>query len=376
MMASFTNGISPSAIFDVIIVGGGLSGLYTGYRLSSQTPLRSWKLLEASDRLGGRLVNASQTVSVDMGGAWIWPDHQPRMRSLVSELGLVTFPQPCDLTSTRIEGGAIALIDRLSQRIQEMEMKKIVNNDGKKHVQRIELNSPVSICQKVQNGDDFLVQLTTSSGEQYFARQVIFAVPPKICLDKVEFRHPISQNKQRAMLACRTWMAGVTKVALVYPNRFWNVNSSNFYGLGSFEGPAFQVYDGSTKDGSTAALTFFAYIPPDDLPAQKDDAEVAKQVSLQISEYWQRQGYSEYSKLAQSYCSHFVYRWPTRPFISDTNRPEQIDPHPMPSNALSESEWEGRLLFAGTEADRQTPGVMEGALGSAERALKSLFDMK
>jgi monoamine oxidase len=376
-MASLTSGVSPSVvIFDVIIVGGGLSGLYTGYRLSSQTPLRNWKLLEASDRLGGRLVNASATVSIDMGGAWIWPDHQPRIRALVSELVLSTFPQPGDSTSTRIVGGAVALIDRLSHRIREFEAKEMFNNGEKgNHVQRIELNSPVSICQKVQNADDFLVQLTTSSGVQYLARQVIFAVPPKIAADKIEFCHPISQRKRMAMSACRTWMAGVTKVSLVFPDRFWDVKSTNFYGLDAFEGPAFQAYDGSTKDDSVSALTFFTLIPPNDLLAQKDDDLVAKQVSSQLSQYWQYRGNSDYSKLAHAYRSHYVYRWPNEPFISDTDRPEQVDPHPVPSRALSESEWDGRLIFAGTEADRQSPGVMEGAIGAAEWALTLLFKM-
>jgi monoamine oxidase len=371
-MASLANGISPSVVvFDVIIVGGGLSGLYAGYRLSSQTPIRKWKLLEASDRLGGRLVNASPTVNIDMGGAWIWPDHQPRMRALVSELGLSTFPQPGDPSSTRIEGGAVAIIDRLSQHIHESSIL-----ERKEHFQRIELNSPITSCQKVQDGDGSLVQLTTSSGVQYFARQVIFAVPPKLALDKIEFCHPISRRKQMAMSTCRTWMAGVTKVALVYPDRFWDADSSDFYGLGSFEGPAFQVYDGSTKDGSVPALTFFAFVPPGDLQAQRDDAVLAKQISSQISQFWEYRGNSKYSKLARSHSSHFVYRWPTMPFISDTDRPDQVDPHPMPSHALSEPEWDGRLLFAGTEADRQSPGVMEGALGAAERALKSLFEIK
>ena len=35
-------------------------------------------------------------------------------------------------------------------------------------------------------------------------------------------------------------------------------------------------------------------------------------------------------------------------------------------------EWSGRLLFAGTETDESSPGVMEGAIGSALRSVEQL----
>ena len=360
----------PAIVFDVIVVGGGLSGLYMGYRLSSQTRFRNWKLLEASDRLGGRLANASPSHPIDMGGAWIWPNHQPRMRHLVSDLGLSTFPQPGDPASSRIEGGAAALIDRLSQLIQE----NCKANCG----QRIELNKPVSVCQKMpdlNSKDGFLVHLTTMSGEQFVARQVVFAAPPKIVSQNIQFSQELSKSKRIAMSKSLTWMAGVTKVALLYPDRFWDAKSLQYFNMFS-SGPAFQVYDGTTSDGSLAALTFFAFVPPSDQSAQKSDDVLATQVSLQIAQFWRQIDKPELSKLAQAFSKYYVYRWPAMPFISDTEKPVQVNPHPEPVPILSQPEWDGLLLFAGTETDLQSPGVMEGALGAAERALESLFDME
>ena len=61
----------PSApVADVVVVGGGLSGLTVALRLTSATPRLSVVLLESRDRLGGRLYADG---GVDLGGSWSWP---------------------------------------------------------------------------------------------------------------------------------------------------------------------------------------------------------------------------------------------------------------------------------------------------------------
>ena len=45
----------PSQQYDVIIIGGGISGLYTGWRLAKSTDLKVL-VLEATDRCGGRFM--------------------------------------------------------------------------------------------------------------------------------------------------------------------------------------------------------------------------------------------------------------------------------------------------------------------------------
>jgi len=83
----------PTADHDVdcAIVGAGLSGLAAARALVAAG--RSVVVLEARDRVGGRVLNADigDGKVVEAGGQWVGPT-QHRVMALVRELGLETFP--------------------------------------------------------------------------------------------------------------------------------------------------------------------------------------------------------------------------------------------------------------------------------------------
>ncbi|MFP3675277.1 FAD-dependent oxidoreductase, partial [Bacillus sp. SIMBA_031] len=57
---------------------------------------RSFVLVEASTRLGGRVLTRRCDVTgqrLDLGPTWFWPDTEPRMAALISELGIESVPQ-------------------------------------------------------------------------------------------------------------------------------------------------------------------------------------------------------------------------------------------------------------------------------------------
>jgi monoamine oxidase len=377
-------------ILDLLIIGGGLSGLMVAgdfhrrtlggiggrggtttsalppYSNSSSSSSRSsWKLLEARPVLGGRLANDDCGHGIDLGGAWLWPQHQPNIRRLLAQLtDVTTFAQPDDPSSTRVDGGAVELIRALAQ---DLPAENIV------------LNAPVAKCTLVAvsgdggSGNETLIQVQTGGGGPasiVTARRVVVAVPPKLVAKHIQFDPPLTPARQHAMESSHTWMAGVTKVSLVYRTRFWNEEVSNM-GLPSHLGPAFQVYDASTADGKVAAITFFALVQPH-TGAADDDAALAEQVARQIGQVWRYSGEKEMATHVMGYTAAHVKRWPLETYISEDPQPTRIHPHPHPVGALSKCEWGNRLLFAGSESDQASPGVMEGAIGAAKRVLKEI----
>jgi monoamine oxidase len=333
---------------DVAVVGGGLSGLLIARGLAGRGK-QSWVLLEADSRLGGRIRN-SDGGEIDLGPAWIWPEHQPKIRALVKQLGLQTFAQPDDPSSTRIAGGSAALIQALAKQLPEENVKtgwhatKCAQEDGK-------------------------VRLTSSTNATVLASTVVFAAPPKLLSKHVEFSPGLAAAKQRAMEASRTWMAGVTKVALMYPNRFWPLNgrASNSGLRPAANRPAFQVYDGSSSDDKEVGLTFFTVAHE-----HLSDKDLAQLCAAQLAEAWEHRGLGGKSKLLSSYERVHVMRWPHEGTISDDRAPGTIHPHPEPVRALAAADWEGQLQFASSESDLSSPGVMEGAVGAAHRVLSAL----
>jgi len=181
--------------------------------------------------------------------------------------------------------------------------------------------------------------------------------------------------KQAALTSSHTWMAGVTKISLVYDHKFWTKDISNMGLPQSLPGPAFQMYDASTRDGRVKAPTFFTLVPPGS-PARKDNQVLADQVSSQIASVWKLFLAKDFRKEAKEYREVHVQHWPQETYISEDPNPTTIHPHPHPVRALSEMEWGGQLLFAGSETDQQSPGVMEGAVGAAIRVAKELQAQK
>ncbi|XP_034403169.1 probable flavin-containing monoamine oxidase A [Cyclopterus lumpus] len=84
-------------IWDVIIVGAGLSGLSAAHLLRKRNAKLKILILEGKDRVGGRTVSteipaANGVDRWDFGGQWVGST-QTHILELIKELGLETFPQ-------------------------------------------------------------------------------------------------------------------------------------------------------------------------------------------------------------------------------------------------------------------------------------------
>ena len=77
---------------DVIIIGGGLSGLSTAYRLKKQH--LNFKILEAQNRLGGRFetIYGNHKTPMEMGATWFGKEHN-KLLHFLSEINVGFFEQ-------------------------------------------------------------------------------------------------------------------------------------------------------------------------------------------------------------------------------------------------------------------------------------------
>lgn len=98
-----TSGTLPSAV-DVVVVGGGISGLVAARDVAAAG--RSVLVLEARDRVGGRVLNhtlAGGSV-VESGGAFAGPT-QNHILALAAELGVATFKEYAQGDNVYVAGG-------------------------------------------------------------------------------------------------------------------------------------------------------------------------------------------------------------------------------------------------------------------------------
>lgn len=74
--------------YDIVIVGGGISGLYSAYKLINKYKNINILLLESSDRLGGRILTIKENDYSYEAGAGRFHENQYRIMNLIKELKL------------------------------------------------------------------------------------------------------------------------------------------------------------------------------------------------------------------------------------------------------------------------------------------------
>lgn len=348
--------------FDTLIIGGGLAGLNAARGLKRAG--RDFALLEARNRLGGRIM--TQVVAgthFDMGPAWFWPG-QPRMAALVNDCNLTIFEQYASGDSLyedgqgapqrgrgmasmegsyRISGGLAALISA---------MAKETPSDA--------LLTGQTVSKVTRSGD--VITVETTAGQSFTSQQVVLTVPPGIAAARIAFSPALPEAALSAMRATPTWMAGHAKAVAVYDAPFWRDAGLSGDAI-SRQGPLAEIHDASPDTGGLFALFGFVGVPA---PNRRDENTLRDQIIAQLIRL--------FGPGAGSPQPLILKDWATDPHTATDLDLQPVYAHPRYGHPPAlQNLWGGRLCLAGTEVAAEFGGYLEGALGASDHALAKLL---
>lgn len=358
----------------VVVLGGGLAGLYAAWRLTQAGA--NVVLLEAQQRLGGRILSASPPglahsagTACDLGPTWYWPALQSRLPRLIRQLDLHAFEQPADgdalfelapgqrqrmvyghemAGSMRLHGGMACLITALASRIE---------------AGRVRLGHRVVGLHLA--GDALELDVTTGDegpSVQLRATAVICTLPPRLLARSVTFDPPLPKAVIDDWLAVPTWMAAQAKLVAVFERAFWR--DAGLSGQAqSRVGPLVEIHD-ATEPGGQPALFGFVGVP----------AAVRRMAGTQLHEAALAQLQHLFGPDAATPLHTFYKDWADDPFIATRDDETSPPSHPpFGARTTLPVRWKDRLWLAGTESAREHGGYLEGALEAAEVAVQELL---
>lgn len=345
---------------DVLIVGGGLSGLRLADLLHEDGC--DFQLIEARDRFGGRVLGQSVGgQAYDLGPAWFWPG-QPRIAALAARFDLSVFDQYASGAfryedaqgriqqgygagsmqgSLRVSGGLSMLSEHLADTLPSARCHLGAQLDG---VTRTDMG----------------VTAHLANGHSIAARRIVCALPPRL-VAKLTFTPPLPQAAASALQTTPTWMAGHAKAVAVYDTPFWRDAGLSGDAM-SQRGPMVEIHDASPKDGQSGALFGFMGVPP---AQRRDVGALTAAVEAQLVRL--------FGPDATSPRKIEIKDWAFDPMTATSDDHAPLAAHPrygMPS-ALR-GLWDGTLLVGGTETASEFGGFLEGALEAAETAFQAL----
>jgi monoamine oxidase len=263
---------------DIAIIGGGLAGLHTAWRLERAG--LPWRLFEARERLGGRIESArtpaGEPTGIDLGPSWFWP-HQSRIQALLQALslpwfeqytrGAALFEQVPGQPPVRSAGAGAAL----SYRIRGGTAALVAALAGALDPGRVQTGQRLERAER--DGERWTLTFATGDGNRLaHVDQLVLAVPPRLALP---FLAPagLSPGLTTALGSQQTWMSAQAKFVAAYPTPFWRASGLAGEAF-SRVGPLVEIHDASPEPGERGALFGFIGVPAQQRRAVEEDVLV------------------------------------------------------------------------------------------------------
>lgn len=341
---------------DLVVVGAGISGLTVAAVARSHG--LDVVVLEARDRVGGRLLSEEhQGGWLDLGATWFWAG-ETAVESMLRELGLSSFRQwtagdaiydtdaecvrlqgnPIDVPALRYRGGAQALAQALAARLPQDALR---------------LATAVRAIEPAADG----VEISTAGGARFRGRRAVLALPPALAVSSIELPGSLLDASTRQVAAATAvWMGAVAKVVLVYGEPFWRAEGLAGAAV-STRGPLTEIHDMSGPDGRPPAL--FGFAPVGLGTASGAEARLTERALAQLERiFGPRAGKPQHVRVVDWSAD----RWTT---------PARVDPRASTAtygHRVYDPSAHAVLLWASTETSPHHPGHVEGAIAAGVRA--------
>ncbi|MHA6833396.1 flavin monoamine oxidase family protein [Ralstonia pseudosolanacearum] len=355
----------------VVIIGGGLSGLYAA-ALLEQRGIKDYRLLEARDTFGGRILSVpadSATERYDLGATWFWPAQNPDLAALIEALSLETFEQfeagdmlvehSRSATPTRVKGyrsaspalrvagGMAALTGAIRARLRPECVISGHRVHGLRHL-----------------GDGIEVQANDAPGSMicHRATHVLLAVPPRLAATTIAFSPTLPEATIQPWQHCGTWMAPHAKYVAVFDEPFWRKQGLSGEAR-SAVGPLAEMHDASAHRGGAALFGFLGV--PAQVRSKTPEAVLLAHCRAQLVRL--------FGDRAGAPRAEFLKDW-----TSDPDTAVLADQHPSPHHGAtppstaSTGVWRDRLIGIASEWSPRFPGYVAGALEAAHLGVAGL----
>lgn len=357
----------------VAIIGGGLAGLSAAARLAA-VGITDWVMLEARDRLGGRIlgvsVDGTAAAQVDLGPTWFWPSFQPELAALVDALGLVRFAQPgqgdglveraASLPPMRDPGG-IGMADAFRLRGGMGALVDALHG----HIDAAKVVTSVAVRALRHTPEGVEIEAADAAGRTvcWHAAHVLLAVPPRVAEAAITFAPALPLELAAAWRATPTWMAPHAKYVAVFDRPFWR--EAGLSGMAqSTVGPLAEIHDASQPDGVAALFGFLGVsalarraIPQDVLRAHCR----AQLVRL-------------FGTAAGVPRAEYLQDWAIDPHAATpADLAGPADHVPAPAASAADGPWREVLTGIASEWSPQFPGYLAGAVEASRLGVQRLL---